>query len=409
MQKNNTHTQQEVMMISKRASTIEDSITMAISATAKKMKKEGLDVLSFSAGEPDFHTPDHIKKAGIDAIHAGKLFYTPASGILELKEAVCEKFKIDQNLDYDPGQIIISSGAKHSLYNIFQAIIDPGDEVIIPSPYWVSYPAQVTLNDGIPVIIETSDASNFKITAHQLRSAINPKTKCLILTSPSNPTGAVYTKQELIEIAKIAVENNIFIISDEIYEKLIYEGQHISIAQLGTEIKDQTIVVNGVSKAYSMTGWRIGYLAANHKIASAINKIQSQTTSNPATPSQWASIQALKHGENDIKTMKSAFDTRRKLMVELLNNIDGISCIKPQGAFYAFPNISACFGKTTSTGSKITSSFDFSKYLLEEKLVAVIPGSGFGSDNYIRLSYATSESDIKKGLQRITEFVTSLA
>ena len=408
MQKNNIDTQQEVMMISKRASTIEDSITMAISATAKKMKQEGLDVLSFSAGEPDFHTPDHIKKAGIEAIEAGKLFYTPASGILELKEAICEKFQNDQSLTYKPNQIIVSSGAKHSLYNIFQAIIDPGDEVIIPSPYWVSYPAQVTLNDGVPVIIDTSDATGFKITAEQLKAAITKRTKCLILTSPSNPTGAVYTKKELNEIAQVAVDNNLFVISDEIYEKLIYDGSHTSIAELGTEIKIKTIVVNGVSKAYSMTGWRIGYLAANDQIAAAINKIQSQTTSNPATPSQWASIQALKHGEADINTMKAAFNKRRQLMVNLLNNIEGINCLIPDGAFYAFPNISGCFGKVTPAGNRIESSFDFCKYLLDDKLVASIPGSGFGADDYIRLSYATSESDIENGLKRISEFANSL-
>ena len=395
-------------MTSKRCSTIEASITMAISAKAKTLKKQGLDVLSFSAGEPDFHTPQNIKEAGIKAITDGKTTYTPASGIIELKEAICKKLKKDNNLNYSSSEIIVSSGAKHSLYNVMMALIDPGDEVIIPCPYWVSYPCQVQLAEGKSVYIKTDDKSDFKITPEQLKNSITPKTKAIILSTPSNPTGSIYNKQELESIAEILTKNNVYAISDEIYEKLIYgNSKHISIASLSKKMKDLTILVNGVSKAYAMTGWRIGYTASNQELATAMNKLQSHSTSNPATPSQWAALEALNGDQSYVEKMRVAFDERRKFIVEELNKINGITCIEPQGAFYAFPNISALFGKKCKSGI-IKSSLDFCNYLLEEKYLACVPGAGFGLDDYIRLSYATSLEDIKRGITRINEWVCNL-
>ncbi len=390
-------------MISKRADSIQDSITMAITAQAKKMKQEGLNVLGFSAGEPDFDTPDRIKNAAIKAIQEGKTKYTPTSGIPELKSAICDKFLKDDHLTYKPENIVVSCGAKHSIFNVILALINPGDEVIIPSPYWVSYPDQVNLAEGKPVIIETTDAAHFKITPAQLQQAITPRTKLLIINSPSNPTGSVYTKKELEAIADVVIKNNIVVLSDEIYEKLIYEGEkHTSIASLSDEMKKRTIVVNGVSKAYSMTGWRIGYIAATKEIAAAADRIQSQSTSNATSISQWASVEALKSGDEPIGPMKIEFNKRRNYMVQTLNQIKGVSCLSPQGAFYTFPKVSALYGK------KVKNSDEFCKLMLEEALVACVPGSGFGADEHIRLSYATSMNDIEEGLKRIKTWVETL-
>ncbi len=393
--------------ISKRTAGIKASITMAITAMANQLKKEGKPVIGMSAGEPDFDTPEEIKAAGIASINDGKTKYTPASGITELKQAIITKLSNDNALSYAPENIIVSSGAKHSIFNALAAIINPGDEVIIPSPYWVSYPAQVSVLDGVPVYIETTDANQFKITPDQLKSAITSKTKALILNSPSNPTGMVYSHAELEALADIIVSHQILVISDEIYEKLIYEGNHTSIAQCGEEIKALTLVINGVSKAYSMTGWRIGYTAAPKDIAAAMNRLQSHSTSNPTAASQWASLEAISGSQDAVTTMRKAFSERRHVMISRLNEIEGISCVSPQGAFYAFPNISSAFGKQSPAG-KITDAVSFCEALLQDQLVACVPGSGFGAEGFIRLSYATSMEAINEALDRIETFFKSL-
>ncbi len=396
-------------MIANRAADVTDSITMAISALAMKLKKEGQDVLSFGAGEPDFDTPDVIKQAAIKAIEQGKTKYTAATGIAELKEAVCAKFLKENGVGYSPAQIVISCGAKHSIFNAIMALINPGDEVIIPAPYWVSYPDQVQLCGGKPVFIETDDRSAFKITPQQLRDAITPKTKLFILNSPSNPTGSVYSRAELAALAEVLVEKQVLVLSDEIYEKLIYAGhEHVCIAALSEEIKALTILVNGVAKAYAMTGWRIGYTAAPPAIATAMGMIQSHSTSNPTTPAQWASVAALTQPIPEVEMMRCEFESRRVLMVEGLNQIPGVRCVMPAGAFYTFPNVSGLFGKTTLSGVVIRDSAQLCELLLKEALVACVPGSGFGAEGYIRLSYATSRSDIQRGIERIHQWVSAL-
>jgi aspartate aminotransferase len=397
------------MGIAKRATAIKPSPTLATAAKAKAMKAQGIDVVDFGVGEPDFDTPENVKQAGIKAIQSGFTKYTPAGGTDELKEAVIEKFKKDNGLTYEKSQILISCGAKHCLYNIAEALFDPGDEVIIPSPYWVSYPDQVLLNDAMPVIVETAEQEGFKLSAARLEKAITKKTKALILNSPSNPTGLAYDKKTLEEIAAIAVKHRIYVISDEIYEKLLYDGfKHYSIASLGPEIKDLTIVVNGVSKSHSMTGWRIGYAAGPRDIIAAMANIQSQSTSNPASISQKAALEALRGPQDFIQTMNAEFDKRRKYMVERLNKIKGISCLMPIGAFYAFPRVSSLYGKSTS-GKTIRNSSDFATYLLGDAKVALVSGDAFGADAYIRLSYATSMENIVKGLDRIEQAVNRLA
>ena len=396
-------------MISNKANKVEGSITMAISALAKQMKTDGEDILSFSAGEPDYDTPDFIKKAAKKALDEGKTTYTPAAGITELKKAIVNKLKQDQNLTYARDQVVVSCGAKHAIYNALITLLNPNDEVIVPTPYWVSYPDQIKLADGIPVFIETDDTTAFKITPQQLKNTITKKTKALILNSPSNPTGSIYSKKELTEIGNIATDAGVTIISDEIYEKLVYDGNtHTSIAECGEHIKNNTIIINGVSKAYAMTGWRIGYIAAPKEIATAIGRIQSHTTSNPCSISQWASVTALEKGASTIEMMRASFEKRKQIMVNGLNNISGISCLNPAGAFYVFPNISKLYGKTSQTNLQIKNSLTFCEALLKEAKIACIPGIGFGADNYIRLSYATSEKDIKEGLERIEKWVKTL-
>ncbi len=395
-------------MIAKRASSVGDSITMAITAYAQKLKKEGLDVINFGAGEPDFDTPEFIQESGIKAIRSGKTRYTAATGILELKEAVASSLKQDQNLVYTPSQIVISCGAKHSIFNAMMALIDPGDEVLIPSPYWVSYPDQVHLCGGIPVFIPTSESTAFKITAPQLKAAITPKTKLLILNSPSNPTGSVYTKSELVALAEVILAHRLLVLSDEIYEKLVYGNvAHISIASLDPQLQDLTILVNGLSKAYAMTGWRIGYSASPLTIATAMGTIQSHCTSNANTPSQWAGVDALIKGDASIATMRLAFEKRKNEMVALLNHIPGVHCLNPDGAFYTFPTIASLMGKSCKSGV-IKTDADFCQFLLKEALVACIPGSGFGAEGFIRLSYATSLPDIHTGLSRMKQWIESL-
>lgn len=387
------------MPISKRAKSITASPTLAISARAKEMKAAGIDVIGFGAGEPDFDTPIHIKEAAKEAIDAGLTKYTPASGTLKLKEAICKKLKEENGLEYSPSECLISCGAKHSLFNIIFALVDEGDEVIIPAPYWVSYPEMVKMVSAKPRYVETTQISGFKLEIERLKEAITPKTKLLILNSPSNPTGAVYSKEELEEIVRVVKEHSIFLLSDEIYEKLIYDGkEHFSPASFDQEIKERTITVNGVSKAYAMTGWRIGYAVGPSKIIKAASEIQSHTTSNPTSISQEAAYAAIAGSQEEVEKMRAEFDRRRKYMVERLNKMEGVSCPVPYGAFYAFANFSSFVG----TG-KITDDCALSSYLLEEAKVAVVPGSAFGAPNYLRLSYATSFENIKKGLDRIQE------
>ena len=392
------------MDLSQNALQITPSMTLEITAKAKQLKAQGVDVIDFGVGEPDFDTPDYIKEAAIDAIKKGYTKYTPSSGISELKKAVCNKLLKDNSLKYQPEQIVISNGAKHSIYNALCAILNPGDEVIIPVPYWLSYPEMVRLAYGKPVFVKTKAENDFKITAEELKNAITSKTKALILNTPNNPTGSVYTKEELEELAKIIEEANIFVISDEIYEKLIYEGSHISIASLNEKIKELTILVNGMSKAYAMTGWRIGYTASSLEIAKVMSNIQSHTTSNPNSIAQYASVAALSGDETVIKRMAEEFNKRRIYMVERINKIKGLKSNKPQGAFYVMVNIDEYIGKEIK-GKIIRGSIDFANALIEGANVAVVPALPFGMDNYIRISYATSIENIEKGLNRIEEFL----
>lgn len=392
--------------LSKKGLEISPSVTLEITAKAKEMKAKGIDVISFGAGEPDFNTPENIRKEGIRAIEEGLTNYTPASGITELKEAVCAKFRRDNNLEYSPENIVISNGAKHSIFNALLAILNPGDEVIVGVPYWVSYPELIKIAGGKPVYIKTIEENEFKFTVEDLEKVKTNNTKAIILNSPSNPTGSIYNRKELEAIAEWAVRNNIFVISDEIYEKLVYDDDHISIASLNEDIKKLTIVINGMSKAYSMTGWRIGFLAADKEIAKVISNIQSHTTSNPCSISQYASVVGLNGDQTAIEEMRKQFEERRNYMVDAVNSISGISCRKPKGAFYIMVNIKELKGKTIR-GVKINSSLDLARVLLDEGKVAVIPGIGFGDDDYFRLSYATSMKNIKEGLRRIKEVIES--
>ena len=390
--------------VSNKAGNVSPSSTLSIDAKFKAMKAQGIDVVGFGAGEPDFDTPDHIKQAAIKAINDGFTKYTPAAGTLQLRQAICDKLKRDNSLTYEPSQIVVSNGAKHSLMNVFMAICNPGDEVIIPAPYWVSYPEMVKLADGVPVVVDCPESNDFKITAKQFKNAITPKTKAFVLNSPSNPTGATYTADELKEIADVAVENNIYIVSDEIYECLVYEGKPVSIASLNDKIKNLTVVVNGMSKAYAMTGWRIGYTASNSDIAKVMANIQSHATSNPNSIAQAAAVAALEGGNECVDSMRKAFTERRNYMVERMNKIDGVSCPTPHGAFYVMMNISKLKGKTFY-GVKINTSDDFAQVFLDVAKVAVVPTSGFGNDDYVRWSYATSMENIKEGLDRLEKFL----
>ncbi len=396
------------MILSKKAKQISPSLTLDITAKAKKMKSEGINVIGFGAGEPDFNTPKNIQDAAIKAIQEGRTKYTAASGIIELKQAIIQKLKNDNNLNYTTSQIIVSTGAKQCLANVFQAILNPGDEVLIGVPYWVSYPELVKLADGEPVYVNTEEIHEFKLTIENLNKAITSKSKAIILNSPNNPTGTVYSKEELIEIADFAKTNNLFIISDEIYEKLVYgDNGHISIASLSEDAYCRTIVINGVSKAYAMTGWRIGYAAASTEITALMSNIQSHTTSNPTSIAQYASVEALKGQQDDLHTMVEQFKLRRDYMVERINNINNLSCMKPEGAFYVMVNLTKILNKSVE-GKTIKNSMDFSDILLKEENVAVIPGIAFGVDNFIRLSYATSMENIKNGIDRIERFVNNI-
>lgn len=397
------------MELSKRALEIKPSSTLEISAKAAQMKAEGIDVVTFGVGEPDFDTPKHICDAAIEAIKNGETRYTPASGTLELKQAVCRKLKNDNDIDYKPEQIIISNGAKHSLMNVFMAILNEGDEVIIPAPYWLSYSEMVKIAGGVPVIVYTQKENNFMMTKQQMMDAYTPKTKALVLTSPSNPTGMVSTIEDLKIIAEFAIEKDIFVISDEIYEKLIYEQnkKHISIASLGQEIYDRTIVINGVSKSYAMTGWRIGFTATPLAIAKLVSALQSHMTSNPNSIAQKATVAALNGSQQCVEDMCQEFKKRRDYIFEREEQIPYIHALKPEGAFYLFVDVSDTYGKKVE-GKKIQSAADFAKLLLEKEYVAVVPCADFGMTDYIRLSYATSMELIKKGMDRIENFVKQL-
>lgn len=397
------------MIYSKKAQEIAPSLTLSITAKAKQMKAQGLDVIGFGAGEPDFNTPNNIENAAINAIRQGLTKYTAASGIDELKRAISNKLKRDNNVNYNTSQIIISTGAKQCLANIFSAILNPGDEVIVPMPYWVSYPELIKLSDGIPVFPKTEKYNSFKYTLEELERITTSNTKAIIINSPNNPTGAIYSKLELAAIADFAKEHDLLIISDEIYEKLIYGNEkHISIASLSEDAYNRTIIINGVSKSYAMTGWRIGYAAGNEEIIKLMSNIQSHTTSNPNSIAQYASIEALEGDQSSLKMMVEEFSKRKDFMVKKINSIEFLSCIEPEGAFYVMVNIGKILNKKVN-GEVITDSLKFSGILLENENVAVIPGAAFGLDNYVRLSYATSMVNIKEGLGRIEKFVNKIA
>lgn len=392
------------MYLTSKVQEIDESPTLAISSKANQMKSQGLDIVGLGAGEPDFETPDHIKEAAIEAIEAGFTNYTTTSGILELKEAICDKLKRENNLVYSPEEIIVSSGAKHSLYNTFQAICEAEDEIIIPTPYWVSYPQQVKLAGGEAVVIETKEENNFKLRPKDLRAGITDKTRGIILNTPSNPTGAVYTEDELTAIAEIAIENEIYIIADEIYEKIYYDEKPVSIASLGREVKDLTILINGVSKAYSMTGWRIGYAAADSRLVSAMSKLQSHSTSNPNSIAQKASVAALEGTQKPVEKMVAAFEERRNYIVDRINRINGLSSQNPKGAFYLFVNATELIGNKIAD-KEIVDDYKLADVLLTEAKVAVVPGSAFGAPGYLRLSYAASLSELTTALDRLEELL----
>lgn len=396
------------MNLSKKAKGINPSITLGITAKAKELKEQGVDIVSFGAGEPDFNTPKNIILAAVKAMEEGKTKYTATSGIIELRKAICNKFSKDNNLSYNPSQIVVSTGAKQSLANSFMAILNSGDEVIIPTPYWVSYPELVQLADGKPVIIETKEENNYKYTLEELENAVTDKTKAILINSPNNPTGTIYSREELVELALFAKKYDLIIISDEIYEKLVYDNEkHVSIASLSEDAYKRTIVINGFSKSYAMTGWRIGYSASSDEIAKLMVSIQSHMTSNVNSITQYAAIEALNGPQDDIKKMIVEFEKRKNFMVEKLATIENLSIIEPKGAFYVMIDVSRYYGKAINE-NKITNSLEFSAELLEEENVAVIPGIAFGVDNYIRLSYATSMELIEKGLDRIEAFLGKL-
>lgn len=387
------------------AQNVQASTTLAIDAMFKQMKADGIDVIGFGAGEPDFNTPDNIKSAAVKAIEENKTKYTPAAGIMELRKAVCNRLKEDCGLDYKPTQIVVASGAKHSVFVALQVLVNPGDEVILPAPFWVSYYELIKMAGGVPVIVNATEEEGFKMTAEKFAAAITPKTKAVILNNPSNPTGMMYTKTELEALAKLCVENDIYVIADEIYYGLVYDGREFtSFASLSDEIKELTIIVNGVSKSYAMTGWRIGYTASNDQIAKVMANYLSHSTSAPSSVSQWAAVAALEGPQEGIRAMRDEFEARRNYIVERMNAIDGVSCLNPEGAFYVMMNIEGLIGRTFGEIT-IHDSDNFAKAFLEQGLVAVVPCSGFGSPNFVRWSYATSLDNIKEGLDRLEKFL----
>ncbi|MCC8120991.1 MAG: pyridoxal phosphate-dependent aminotransferase, partial [Oscillospiraceae bacterium] len=381
------------------------STTLVIDAMFKQMKADGIDVIGFGAGEPDFNTPESIKQAAIQAINENKTRYTPVAGIKELREGACKRLLEDCGLEYEPSQIVAASGAKHNVYIALQVLLNPGDEVILPAPYWLSYSEMIQMAGGVPVIITATEQDDFKITAEQLRTAITPKTKALILNNPSNPTGMLYTKEELEPIAQVCVEQDLYVISDEIYYGLVYDGRKFtSFASLGPQVKERTILINGVSKSYAMTGWRIGYAAANKELATVMSNYLSHSTSAPSSISQWAAVEALHGPQEGIRTMRDEFERRRNYIVERMNQIPGVSALKPEGAFYVMMNIEKLIGRRFGS-VPVQNAEDFGHAFLEQGRVALVPCTGFGAPNFVRWSYATSMENIQKGLERLENFL----
>jgi aspartate aminotransferase len=391
------------MELAKRVKTLTPSSTLAITAKAKELKAKGHDVIGLGAGEPDFNTPDYILRAAKKAMDEGMTKYTPSGGIPALKEAIRNKFKTDNKLDYRLEEIIVTTGAKHALYTLFQVLLNEGDEVIVQTPYWVSYPEQIKLAGGVPVYVDSSEENEFKLTPEQLEAAITDKTKAVIINSPSNPTGVMYDKNELKELGQICLKHNVLVVSDEIYEKLIYtDEEHTSIAQISNELKEQTVVINGVSKSHSMTGWRIGYAAGPAAVIKAMTNLASHSTSNPTSIAQYAALAAYEEKEDNLEEMKKTFAERLALLYELIREIPNVTCIKPKGAFYLFPNV-----KKAAESNGFSEVDEWVSALLEEEKVALVPGSGFGSPDHVRLSYATSTEDLKEAAKRIKRFVTN--
>jgi aspartate aminotransferase len=400
-------------VLADRLKTLAPSSTLAVQAKARELRRRGVDVISFGAGEPDFDTPERIKQAAIQAMRRGQTKYTEVGGVPELRAAVCAKFKRDNGLTYEPADVLVSCGAKHTLFNLAVAMLNPGDEVLVPSPFWVSYPEQTRLVGAVPVAVPTSETTGFDLDPERLRAAVTPRTKVIVLNSPNNPTGAVFSPASLASVAKLALERDLFVVSDECYEALTFEGRHASIAALGPEIKARTLVVNTCSKAYAMTGWRIGFAAGPRELIAAMTDIQSQVTSNPSSIAQWAAVEALIGPQDEVAKMAGEFDRRRRLIVQGLNALPGVSCVMPRGAFYVFANVSRLFGRTWKTAGGTTttlkSSLDVTAFLLEEARVAVVPGLDFGSDDHVRLSYATSDALITDGLARMAAALGRLA
>ena len=391
--------------LAQTACAVQASSTMAMDALAKQMKADGVDVIGFGAGEPDFNTPDHIKAAADRAIADNVTRYTPATGTMEVKQAVCQRMREDCGVDYAPSQVVVTGGAKHCVYLALRALVDPGDEVILSAPFWVSYLELIKMVGGRPVIVTAGERASFKMTAEQLTAAITPKTKALILNNPNNPSGMVYSRKELEAIAEVCVEKDIYVVSDEVYYGLMYDGvKFVSIAALNEKIKERTILVNGVSKSYAMTGWRIGYLLANETITRVISNFVSHSTGSPCSVSQAAAVAALTGPQSCVEEMRKAFEARRNYIVERINQIDGVSCIKPEGAFYVMMNIERLIGKTIH-GELIQTCDDFCTAFLKHGLVATVPGSGFGAPNFVRWAYAASMDDIEKGLARLEAFL----
>ena len=390
--------------ISKIAKGIAPSATVAVDTLAKQMKADGIDVIGFGAGEPDFPTPDCVKEAAIKAINDNQTRYTPAAGIVPLRKAICEWMKREYGVEYQPSQICVSSGAKHNVFIALQAICDPGDEVILPAPYWVSYEEAIKMTGAVPAIVETTEATRFKMTADMLERAITPNTKAVILTNPSNPTGMLYSRQELEALAEVVVRHDLYVISDEIYDQLVYVGEFTCFASLGEEVKERTITINGASKSFAMTGWRIGFAAANEEISKAMANYLSHSTGNPSSVSQYAALEAYTSTESLAKKMHLAYTRRRKYFLERISKLDGVSCVEPDGAFYIFMNIKGLLGRTIQ-GVVIESSSQFAQVLLEKGLVAVVPGEAFGAPGYLRWSYATSMENIREGLDRLEKFL----
>ena len=398
-------------MLADRLKTLAPSSTLAVQAKARELRARGIDVISFGAGEPDFDTPERIKNAALQAMRRGQTKYTEVGGVSELRAAVCAKLKRDNGLDYSPDEILVSCGAKHTLYNLATALLNPGDELLVPSPFWVSYPEQARLLGAVPVAVETLEATGFDLDPGRLRAAVTPRTKLIVLNSPNNPTGAVFSRAALEPVASLAVERGLWVASDECYESLTFEGRHVSIATLGDEIKARTIVVNTCSKAYAMTGWRIGYAAGPRALIRAMTDVQSQVTSNPSSVAQWAAVEALSGPQDEVAKMAGEFDRRRRLIIGGLNALPGVSCVMPRGAFYAFANVSGLFGRTWRRGDTSTTlkgSLDVTSFLLEAARVAVVPGLDFGSDAHVRFSYATSDALISEGLARMKAAIATL-